>query len=109
MRPVDEILERILGIESEARAVVSEAQELATLLEAQAREEAEARRAHAREQAEQEADALREQVQKEVEKERAEILSEAEGEPQPVETMDHFEDAVDYIVEVVSGQREDGA
>jgi vacuolar-type H+-ATPase subunit H len=103
---MDEILERILGIESEARAIVSEAQELATMLKEQAQVEAEQRIAHAREEAQQEVAAMREQSQQEVEEKRARILSEIEQPSPPVEEMDHFEEAVHTIVKVVSGRRE---
>jgi len=106
---MDEILERILGIESEARAIVSEAQELATMLKEQAQEEAEQLFVRARERGEQEANALREQVRQEVEKEEARILSQTDQQPQPVEERDRFQEAVAYVVEGVSGQREGDA
>jgi vacuolar-type H+-ATPase subunit H len=103
---VDEILERILNIESEARAIVSEAQELATMLKQQAEENARELRAQAREKAEQEARALHRQVEQEVEETRARILARAAEQPEEVQDQDRFAAAVSHIVELISGQRE---
>jgi vacuolar-type H+-ATPase subunit H len=103
---VDEILERILNIESEARAIVSEAQELATMLKQQAEESASELRAEAREQAEQEAAALRRQVEQEVQAARTRILARVGGEPEVVQNDDRLAAAVSHVVERIVGQAE---
>jgi vacuolar-type H+-ATPase subunit H len=104
---VDEILEGILSIEAEAKAIVSEARELAAMLKEQAEEDAEEMRSQARKEAGREAEALRDKMRQEVEKERARILSQAQEEPQRAAEMDHFEQAVDFVVAVISGQGEE--
>jgi vacuolar-type H+-ATPase subunit H len=104
--PVEDILERILSIEAEAKAVVSEAQELATMLKEQAEEEAEEMRTKARGEAEARAAALHEEVRQEVEEARERILSRAGQQPRPVEELDHFQEAVDAVVDAILGRRE---
>jgi vacuolar-type H+-ATPase subunit H len=79
---------------------------LATLLIGEAQEEAHQIVDRGREKAEQQAEVLRQQARQEVEKERAHILSQTDQQPQPAEEIGHFEEAVGYIVDVVSGQRE---
>jgi vacuolar-type H+-ATPase subunit H len=101
---VDDILEGILSIEAEAKAIVSEARELATMLKEQAQEEAEETRSRARQEATQEAEALHEQMRQEVEEERARILSQAKEEAQRAAEVEHTEQAIDFVVAVITGQ-----
>jgi vacuolar-type H+-ATPase subunit H len=103
---VEDVLGRVLNIETEAKAIVSEAQELAVLLQQQAEREAEEMRVRARQEAESEADALRERAEQEVQKERARILSDADRRLEGVQDTDHLEEAVAYIVAAILGQEE---
>jgi vacuolar-type H+-ATPase subunit H len=104
---MDDILAGILSIEAEAKAIVSEARQLSTLLKEQAHHEAQEIRTGARTEAESEAQALHERTQKEIEQERARILSQTDGQPQPAAGMAHFQEAVDHVVAVVSGREEE--
>jgi vacuolar-type H+-ATPase subunit H len=103
---VDDILANILNIEAEARAIVSEARELATMLEEEARDDAERTVAEARQQAEQEVAEMRAQARQEIEEQRARIRQEADGVPEQAGGTEHFDEAVDYVVDVIAGRRE---
>ncbi len=103
---MEDILGRVLNIETEAKAVVSEAQGLVLLLQEQAKFEAEEMRARARQDAEKEAAALREQVEREVQEARTRILAQADQQSEHVQKMDHFAQAVAYVVAAVLGQEE---
>jgi vacuolar-type H+-ATPase subunit H len=106
VEPVEDVLGRVLSIEAEAKAVVSEAQGLAVLLKQQATEEAEQIRLRARQEAEKEAEALREQEEREVQEERTRILARADQEPERVQDTEHFEQAVAYVVTAILGLEE---
>ena len=103
---MEEILRRILSIEAEAKATVSEAQEVATMLKEQIKEEVDKILAQAREEAEREAKAMREKARQEAEKEREHILSQAEESLRGLEEEArlNFGKAVSYVVEAICGQ-----
>ena len=105
---MEEILWRILSIEAEAKATVSEAQELAAMLKEQTKREVDKISAQAREEAEREAKAIRERVRQEAEEERERILSQAEENLRRLEegARLNFAKAVSYVVEVICGQGE---
>jgi len=103
---MEEILKRILSIEAEAKATVSEAQEVATMLKEQSKREVDRILAQARKEAEREAKALRERIRQEAEEERARILSQADQELRRLEETGNFEKAVSYVVKVICGQGE---
>ena len=103
---MEEILRRILSIEAEARAIVSEAQELATMLKEQTKGEVDEILAQAREEAKREAEALQEKARQEAEEERARILAQTQQELQRLEEKDNFASAVSYVVETICGQGE---
>ncbi len=107
---MQDILVNVLGIEAEAKAMVSEAQVLAMLLQSQAQAEAQELQAQARREAEEEARLLREQSQREIDEEQARILTAAPA-PKPLAPespgdLPGFEEAVTYVVDVVAGRRE---
>jgi V/A-type H+-transporting ATPase subunit G/H len=103
---MEETLERILSIEAEAKTTVSEAREAATTLREQSKREADQTLAEARQEAEKEAEALREKVHQEAEEEKERILSQTAQELQHLKEEANFEQAVDYVVKVLSGQEE---
>ncbi len=103
---MEDILGRVLNIETEAKAIVSEAQGLVLLLKEQAKFEAEQMRIQARHNAEKEAVALREQVEQEVQEARAHILAQADQQSEHVQKMDHFAEAAAYVVAAILGQEE---
>ena len=72
---MEEILRRILSIEAEARAIVSEAQELATMLKEQTKGEVDEILAQAQEKAKREAEALEEKAREVERAERARRLA----------------------------------
>lgn len=105
---MQDILVDVLGIEAEAKAVVSEAQVLAAMLTSQAQAEAKERQAQSRLEAEAEARKLRDQAQLEIEQEQASIRAQGAEPPKPASELPGFEEAVAYVVDVIAGRR-DGA
>jgi vacuolar-type H+-ATPase subunit H len=99
-----ETLDMVLGIEAQARAIVSEAQEMATMIRQQAKAEQERALAEARENAESEAKELIERAAQEAEEERQRILSQSGRERQELEEKGNFDKAVVYVVNVLSGK-----
>lgn len=103
---MEKILERILSIEAEAKATVSEAQEIATMLKGQSRTEVDEILAQALQKAAKEAGALQEKVRQETEEEKACILSQTTQGVRDLQVQGNFEKAVRRVVGLICGQEE---